>query len=132
MCGGCKAAHYCSKSCQTKDWKEHKVICKDMQLQKILSRVAEIFQKAYLDFRENTWDTPIVKIQERPDEIFIYDGDQSKNTKLFIDFPHHLIQNEQVRLAVLTAWMCNEPLGFLHDLIEKLLKGQKSSENCVH
>ncbi|GHP03726.1 hypothetical protein PPROV_000248100 [Pycnococcus provasolii] len=30
-CPGCKSAHYCSKECQKRDWKSHKVACKKMQ-----------------------------------------------------------------------------------------------------
>jgi len=30
-CGRCKAVHYCSKACQTKDWKRHKPACKPVR-----------------------------------------------------------------------------------------------------
>ena len=31
VCGGCKQAHYCSKECQTEDWKQrHKHVCKTL------------------------------------------------------------------------------------------------------
>jgi MYND finger len=31
-CAGCKKARYCSRECQTKDWKEqHKATCKSMK-----------------------------------------------------------------------------------------------------
>jgi hypothetical protein len=29
-CGACKMAPYCSKECQIKDWKEHKIKCKSL------------------------------------------------------------------------------------------------------
>jgi hypothetical protein len=29
-CGGCKNIYYCSKACQTKDWGEHKLLCKSL------------------------------------------------------------------------------------------------------
>ena len=28
ICTGCRKATYCSKSCQKKDWKQHKIICR--------------------------------------------------------------------------------------------------------
>jgi hypothetical protein len=31
-CGACRAAVYCSKVCQKKDWKEHKKICKSLNV----------------------------------------------------------------------------------------------------
>ncbi|KAF2868080.1 hypothetical protein BDV95DRAFT_610055 [Massariosphaeria phaeospora] len=30
-CGGCKQVHYCSTTCQKQSWKEHKILCKDVQ-----------------------------------------------------------------------------------------------------
>ena len=31
-CSDCQRVHYCSKECQTKDWKRHKIECKDTNL----------------------------------------------------------------------------------------------------
>jgi hypothetical protein len=28
LCGGCRAARYCSRACQQQDWPEHKETCK--------------------------------------------------------------------------------------------------------
>lgn len=33
-CSGCKVSNYCSKKCQKKDWKNHKPICKKLQINK--------------------------------------------------------------------------------------------------
>lgn len=30
-CSGCLAVHYCSPKCQKKDWKEHKLVCKELK-----------------------------------------------------------------------------------------------------
>jgi len=30
VCGACRVRRYCSRECQIKDWKEHKIQCKDL------------------------------------------------------------------------------------------------------
>ena len=109
-----------------KDWPTHKKACKDAQnahLEKKLARVAEIIQQAYYDFRENTWDTSIIKIEDRDDALVIYDGDALKKKKYFINFPHHLIADDRTKKAVLCALVCNEPTAWMHDILIGLLHG---------
>ncbi|KAH7069423.1 hypothetical protein FB567DRAFT_224064 [Paraphoma chrysanthemicola] len=122
-CGGCKTSAYRSKECQVKDWPTHKLACKDIQLEKQLSRIASIAYPAYQTFREDTWDTPIVKIEDTEDALVTYDGDQALNKNFFVEFPHHLIQNERAKSAVFSMMMCNEPLAWMHDLVEELVRG---------
>ncbi|CAO2649190.1 Nn.00g101390.m01.CDS01 [Neocucurbitaria sp. VM-36] len=122
-CSGCKTHNYCGRDCQVEDWPTHKVYCKDIQLEKTLARVAEILQAAYFTFRENTWNMPIDKIVEKEDELEIYPGDQKKNTNHFTEFPGHLIKNKAARISVLTVWMSQEPMAFMHDLLVQLLHG---------
>ena len=125
-CAGCKASTYCGKGCQTKDWPAHKSICKDLQVQGQLARVAELVHGAYLTFRENTWDTTIIKIEDRDDALVIHDGDPWTNPQGFSKFPHDLIpKNKRAKLGVLTAWTCDEPFAFMNTLMIKLLQGER-------
>ena len=102
----------------------HKDTCKDNQLGHALHRVAETIQEAYLAFRENCWDTPIDRIVNGPQTLTVYDGIQMQNTRFFTAFPNHLVQNNAyLKMELLTAWTCNEPYGFLHSLIGKLVQG---------
>ncbi|KAI2485438.1 hypothetical protein Ptr902_04378 [Pyrenophora tritici-repentis] len=108
------------------DWPTHKTVCKaaqDNRLQSCLAHVADIVQYAYYEFRENTWETPIIKIEDRDGALVITDGVMLDKTKYFISFPHHLVTSERTKAAMLCAWMCNEPLAFMHDLLTDLLKG---------
>jgi hypothetical protein len=126
-CRGCKTdtyAHaYCGPECQKTDWPKYKSVCKDLQLEHTLERVAVVAQDAYLNFRELTWDTPIDRIETRAGEIITYDGDQMLNTRMFLKFPSKMIKEEKMRAAILTNWMCNEPLAFMFTLMTKLLQG---------
>jgi hypothetical protein len=123
-CGSCKAHVYCGKECQTMDWPKHKHICKDIQLEKSLERAAAIIQPAYLNFRENTWDTPIVKIDDKEDALVTYDGAQLSKKNYFVGFPHKFVKNERAKIAVLCTGTSDEPLGWMHNIILGLLQGQ--------
>jgi hypothetical protein len=136
-CGACKSntssRQYCGKACQVKDWPAHKKACKDIQnvsLEKRLARVADIVQQAYYDFRENTWDTPIIKIDDRDDALVIYDDDMLKKSKFFLTFPHHLVTNDLTKKAMLCTWVCNEPMAWMHNTFLSLLEG-KTISICI-
>lgn len=127
-CTGCKtdskSRHYCGTACQKTDWSSHKTNCKGTHLEKGLERAAGLIQQAYYQFRENTWETPIIKIEDREDVLVFQDGDMLKKTKYFLTFPRHLGLSERTKAAMLCAWVCNEPLAFMHDVVADLLKGK--------
>ncbi|KAH9867251.1 hypothetical protein IAQ61_007843 [Plenodomus lingam] len=125
-CSGCRSINYCGKFCQTTHWKSHKLTCEQRLLEKALSRVAILVQKAYFDFSEQTFDTQIIKVEECGDQWLIQDGDQQRKRTYFVKFPQHLMKNEQMKQAVLCAWKCNEALGFLHQLLSGLLDGKSA------
>ncbi|KAI4948363.1 hypothetical protein J4E91_005785 [Alternaria rosae] len=119
---------------EVKDWSAHKKACKDAQntnLEKKLARVAEIVQQAYYKFRENTWDTPVIRIEDRDDALLIYDDVMLNKKKYFIDFPHHLVTNDRSKKAILCAWACNEPMAWLHDTLVGLLEGNASFQSIL-
>jgi len=105
----------------------HKKACmsvQDLRLGKTLERVAGLVQEAYYNFRENTWETPIVKIEDRDDALVFTDGVMLNKTKYFLKFPQHMITSQRTKTAMLCAWVCNEPLAFMHHLVAKLLQGK--------
>lgn len=123
-CTRCGVPNYCNGNCQSQNWSVHRDTCKDTQLGQALERVADVLHEAYLSFRENTWDTPVDQIVSDSRTWTVYDGDQSLNTTYFTEFPDHLVQSDrQAKMALLTAWTCNEPHAFLHSLLVKLLQG---------
>jgi hypothetical protein len=111
-CGRCKTSIYCGKQCQASDWEEHKSACKDVLIGKTLERAASILHQAFLNFRENTWDTPVAKIEVKADALVIYDGPQPTKPRYFVDFPHKLVKDTETKMAVLCALACNEPLAW--------------------
>jgi hypothetical protein len=123
-CGGCRTNYYCSKKCQHDDWSKHKGVCKDIRLENSLERAATTVQQAYLKFRENTWDTPIIKVEDTADTVDVYDGVTPSKPKYFVDFPRHLVKNEEAKMAVLCMLACNEPLAQMHTMLRGLLRGK--------
>ncbi|KAG9195746.1 hypothetical protein G6011_00867 [Alternaria panax] len=109
-----------------KDWSTHKRDCKDIQdanLEKKLVRIAEIVQQAYYDFRENTWDTPVTKVEDNDDALVIHDGITNNKKGYFVEFPEHLVSNDKAKKAMLCAWACNEPMAWMHDTLLSPLEG---------
>lgn len=97
-----------------------------------MERAAAILQQAFLNFRENTWDTPIAKIDIKEDALVIYDGVQPTKQKYFVDFPHQLVKGKETKMAVLCTLACNEPLAWMLSLLRELLKGRSRTTYHVH
>ncbi|EUC38463.1 hypothetical protein COCCADRAFT_32403 [Bipolaris zeicola 26-R-13] len=106
--------------CQKNDRPNHKNACKDAQLEKALTRIAEIARQAYLNFRETTWDIPVVRIDQVPDGLEIHWADKTKSSSHFSNFPAHMATSQNVREAALVAMHCDEPQAHLHGLIKAL------------
>jgi hypothetical protein len=126
-CTGCKSKFYCGEPCQSKDWHSHKKVCKVMQREKTLGRVAELVHEAYLTFRENTFDTSTLKIEEIMDALVMRNGYLTARTKSFVDFPRHIMKDDAMRKAVPCWLSCHEPFAWMHSLIRKLVEG----ESCI-
>lgn len=58
-CGGCRAVEYCSRECQKKAWKKHKVECKEIRAQReadASSSVSRSLEVAAIDWAQpETW-----------------------------------------------------------------------------
>ena len=132
-CLGCGIHVYCGKDCQTLDWPTHKAICKELCLQNAVERAVDTIQKVYLDFRENTFDNLIIKVEVQKDQLILYYGESRKKPKggFFAAFPNHLIEDRSVKNAALCTLMANEPLAFLHEIIAYLLKGKRKITLCL-
>jgi hypothetical protein len=98
------------------------IISDDVQLEKALARVAEIVGKAFLHFRENTYDQPIDRVVEKPGQIISYDGDGAADYK-FYPFPEDLVLQESTKNALLVANTCNDAAGFMYNMLIKLFDG---------
>ncbi|OAL49283.1 hypothetical protein IQ07DRAFT_569731 [Pyrenochaeta sp. DS3sAY3a] len=119
-CARCKIQHYCGRVCQTNHWAKHKSECKYLYIEHALQRVAHILQDTFLKFLENTWNHPLDKVVTTPNETFLYLGTKTEET--LIEFPHGLMDDEETKMAVLTAGPSVNPTALFKDLLEGLLK----------
>lgn len=111
---------YCSKECQTADYKDHKRICLARQQ---LFRGADILKQAFLEFREKGFDLDIYDIKEVGDELHFYTATQSSDAGPLYTFPSHLISDQADKEALLTYGACNDVLRYLSPLVERVLQG---------
>jgi hypothetical protein len=114
--------------CGAGDWSTHETICKELELEKAMFRTADTLQKAYFALREPLFEKFIVKIEPRVNELVLHQErpDLVKKHGWFVDFPNDLIENENIKKAVLCFLMSREPLAYLCDLIHYLTDGRVS------
>ncbi len=91
------------------------------ELEKVLERIADIIQTAYLKFRELTWDANVTQIRVKTDEIITHDGPLT--SELFPKFPDHLVPNKSVKQGILCHLVCQDAFAFMKGLISELLQG---------
>lgn len=132
QCSRCHETAYCDRHCQRQDWPTDKNACKDSQLQQTLTQVADIAHKAYMKYRENTWNEAVDKVENGLQGLILYQGAKTPSTKSFTPFPHNLVKDEQSKMALLTAWKCEEPYVFLHTLITRLLLSASHHIHPIH
>ncbi|KAF2845061.1 hypothetical protein T440DRAFT_502704 [Plenodomus tracheiphilus IPT5] len=133
-CSGCISSEfsrsYCSKQCQKQDWPSHKSFCKDHQLEEVLKKAATVASIAYLRFRKNTWDIPIVKVDVEEGVLTIHREYDSMDN-YFVPFPKRLMASEDKKETrrnmnqVLCAFVCEEGLAWMHNTLAGLLQGLK-------
>jgi hypothetical protein len=132
-CGRCKTQVYCGTECQKTDWENHKLPCKRIELdqpenveklEKVMKRAAITIQEAFLDFREKTWDIPIVKIENSAKGVVIHEAAHVGDLKYFVDLPHGIVNNQPTQVAVICALACNQPWAWMHDIIRKTFQSK--------
>ncbi|KAH5698691.1 MYND-type zinc finger protein samB [Parastagonospora nodorum] len=127
VCGGCQSAtyshYYCSKACQKQDWPYHKTSCSDLKIERVLIRVSTILQAAYLKFRENTWNMPIIKVEDDGRQELIIHRGSDNDKDYFLRFPAHLMKTTAIKNQVLCTSMCSESIAWMHETIAGLLSG---------
>jgi hypothetical protein len=117
---------YCGRECLIRDRSKQEIVWEQFELERAIIRTADTLQKAYFAFREPLFERSIVKIEERVDELVLYqkDADLVKKKGWFVDFPNCLVKDELTKKAVLCVLMDREPLAYLLDIIHYLLDGR--------
>jgi len=93
-----------------------------MQLEKTLETIAGLVHEAYLAFRENTFDTPFVKIEETDKALLIYDAPSVED--YFVTFPHHVVGlDERVKTAAVCMMACQAPYAWMYEMLLGLIQG---------
>ncbi|KAF2832276.1 hypothetical protein CC86DRAFT_424688 [Ophiobolus disseminans] len=99
-------------------------VCKDIHLEMILVRTADIVQRAFLKFRERTWDPDAVKIKLEGSDIVVHDNAVATDQVLFRSFPDHLVSDPSVKAGMLCAFTCQEPFVYMRELFKQLTQGK--------
>lgn len=136
-CSGCKDAvevdgnpshtktSYCSKECQTEDWKVHKEACRPGNLwRKQLYRACHFLQAVFYVLRETAFDTPIANVGVEPSgKIHVFQG-VSSDDQVLAPVPDDWGFNEQEKKTVLAYRADAEVLVNMLNLVVKAMDSQ--------
>lgn len=141
-CSGCKdipreendSGHitlYCNIDCQKSDWPSHRRICKHLQAKKLLYRAGDMLQKAWLAYREGSYDRNVIKVDKIGEALFVYHGNEDVPDGTQFPFPNHLMDDPRDKQAVLCHLTCFESLAYMYNVTKDMLQGTCALEE-VH
>jgi hypothetical protein len=130
-CSGCSTQPYCGRSCQAKDWNNHKQACKLQKIEKMdktVYRVGDILQEIMFLYREKTWDHKIESIEHRGTELHVVEDLPYPYTTggCMHPFPRALVTNESDKRALLSMYMGIIYHVMFYDMLKEIFQGKKN------
>jgi hypothetical protein len=119
-CSGCKTHFYCNVDHQKEDWKKHRPIYKELQLEAQLTQAASILQHAWLTLQEWTQLTPITAVKINSGQVVVHEGVKAQGN-LFVPFPNHMVHDQHAKSTILCYLQGVESLAFMQPLVKQLV-----------
>lgn len=118
---------YCSRTCQTQHWPQHKVHCRTLKRRIKLLRAAHLCKAALRTYRAVFYDMDLEKVELQDGTLCLHQRlrSMSARTKI-IRFPEHLTTNVEHREAALLNNQCTLAMALLGRMVLKLLNGMTS------
>ncbi|KAF2824876.1 hypothetical protein CC86DRAFT_48047 [Ophiobolus disseminans] len=124
---------YCSRTCQTQHWPQHKVRCHTLSRRIKLLRAAHIFKAALLNYREVLYDIGLERIELQDGALCLHQRLHAVTTRWqIVRFPAHLTTNVEHRDAALLNNQCTLAMALLGRLVRKLLKASTIEVLDIH
>lgn len=94
---------YCNIDCQKSDWPSHRRNCKHLQAKKLLYRAGDMLQKAWIAYREGSYDSNVIEVDKIGEALF---GNEDFPHGTQFPFPNHLMGHPRDNQAVLCHFTC--------------------------
>ncbi|KAF2660238.1 hypothetical protein K491DRAFT_649860 [Lophiostoma macrostomum CBS 122681] len=120
-CLGCNNHVYCGKECQKKDWPTHKMLCKDIRLDRAVFRIANLLQKMFLVFGRHSCETVYGSVEQNGNTIILNETYKARTRAGFFDSFPHCQMTEELEAIALCACSCDVSLWALHPFIANML-----------
>lgn len=127
-CAACTVIRYCSPICRDKNLRQHRSQCGGL-LHKPVERIGETLREIFYVFSERAYNTKIVSIAKGSDAVLISEGfnDVQRSRQVLFAFPVMPTSDLRDRHAVLCVHRSEHALGYLHDFLAQMLKGELSN-----
>ena len=117
---------YCNVDCQKTHFPEHKTFCRHSNARKQLYRGGQLLQKAFLTFAEIGNSSMVSDVWHQDGKINVMFPLSVKEPGPLFRFQTDLFPDEKHKQAMLAFQGCRQALGYMHELMKKVLKGKAS------
>lgn len=128
--------YYCTKECQTKDWTNHKHVCKTLRNEieyQSLTNATQFLSNIFYLLRIESFDLSIKSMKLEGTTLVVCEGQYEDDGRV-VDAPFEImdVSSGSINRMLLSMMACDDTLGHMHYLIHMILLGKSKEMHTYH